>query len=244
MSAEAARIVADLIARGFSQTDIARGLGLGAKGSGSYVGQILKGTKGSQKIGELQQLQAAAVSAGEIPAGRGAAAKEARQRILSGARVRRTPRQRKAGGDAAVRKAATAVSRRGFVSAYAGQQALDGPRGGRPIEDAIRGLATVGGRIALRVVGRFPRESAAHRSSYWQNYYGKKKRKPGRKRGSSNVLEVAFGNGGRGFAASDWAGLIDASGTFAAALNEWMIAQGHDIPERLVRVELTGWVET
>jgi len=239
---EASRIVLDLVARGFSQTDIARGLGLGAKGSGSYVGQIARGVKGSGKVAELKQLHRAA-SGQSVPGGRSRAATEARQRILGSASVQRKPRQRKAGGDAAVRKAATKVSQLGYVQAFAGQQSLNGPSGGRPIEDAIRALATVDGRIALRVVGRFNSGSPAHRSSYWRKFYGKKKHAPGRKRGSANVLEASFGGGGDGLAASDWVSYIDASGTFLGALSEYMDAQGYDMPDVWVRAELTGWTE-
>lgn len=238
---DAARIVTDLVARGFSQTDIARGLGLGAKGSGSYVGQIMKGVKGSGKVGELQQLLAAAKRTRDVPSGRGRAASEARQRILGGAGVQHKPRQKKAGGDAAVRKAATKVSQRGYVQAYAGAQSINGPSGGKPIEDAIRASAHVGGRFALRVVGRFPKDSPAHRSQYWRKFYGKRKHAPGRKRGSGNVLEASFGNGRAGLSAEEWATYIDASGTFATALVSWVEANGYDLPDAILRVEFTGW---
>jgi transcriptional regulator with XRE-family HTH domain len=237
---DATRIVLDLIRRGFSQTDIARGLGLGAKGSGSYVGQIAKGVKGSQKVGELRALHSAAKGQ-KVPAGRSKAATEARQRILGGAAVQRTPRQKKAGGDAAVRKAATKVSQRGYVQAFAGQQSLNGPSGGKPIEDAIRALATVDGRIALRVVGRFGKDSPAHRSSYWRKFYGKRKHAPGRKRGPSTILEASFGGGGEGLSAETWATYIDAAGTFLGALAAYMDANGYDMPDAWVRAELTGW---
>jgi transcriptional regulator with XRE-family HTH domain len=247
---DATRIVLDLIRRGFSQTDIARGLGLGSKGSGSYVGQIAKGVKGSQRVSELRALHSAAKGQ-TVPAGRSRAATEARQRILGGAAVQRTPRQKKAGGDAAVRKPGSKISDRGFTQAFAGQQSLNGPGGGKPVEAAIRALATQDGRIAIRVVGRFDRGSAAHQSSYWRQFYGKRKRKPGRKSGSANVLEASFGNAaerrpdGRpaGFSAREWASYIDASGTFLGALATWMDANGYDMPDAWVRVELSGWVE-
>ncbi|MFG3244831.1 hypothetical protein [Streptomyces sp. NPDC048157] len=237
--AEASRIVLDLLRRGFSQTDIARGLGLGAKGSGSYVGQIAKGVKGSGKVAELRALSRA-VSGKDVPGGRSRAATEARQEILGGA-VKRVPRQRKSGGAAAVRKAATKVSRRGYVQAFAGKQSLEGPSGGRPIEDAIRALAVVDGRIALRVVGRFDAESAAHRSQYWRKFYGKRRRTPARKKGSGRVLEASFGGGRQGLSARTWATYIDAAGTFQGALAQWMTAQGYDVPDALLRTELTGW---
>lgn len=236
---EAARIVLDLLGRGFSQTDIARGLGLGAKGSGSYVGQIAKGLKGSQKVGELRALRSAA-SGKSVPTGRSRAATEARQRMLGGV-VQHTPRQRKAGGAAAVRTSATKVSQRGFVQAKAGQQALNGPRGGQPIEDAIRALGMIDGRIALRVVGRFNSSSPAHRSNYWRKFYGKNKRTAARKSGSRNVLEASFGGQGRGLSAREWATYIDASGTFKGALVQFMDAAGYDMPDAWIRVELTGW---
>jgi transcriptional regulator with XRE-family HTH domain len=236
---DATRIVLDLIRRGFSQTDIARGLGLGAKGSGSYVGQIAKGVKGSQKVGELRALHSAAKGK-KVPTGRSKSATEARQRILGGV-VQHKPRQKKAGGDAAVRKAATKVSQRGYVQAFAGQQSLNGATGGQPIEDAIRALATVDGRIALRVVGRFNRQSPAHRSQYWRKFYGKRKHAPGRKKGPATVLEASFGGGQDGLSAETWATYIDAAGTFLGALASYMDANGYDMPDAWVRVELTGW---
>lgn len=237
---EAARIAAELVAKGFSQTDIARALGLTSRGSGSYVGQILRGRKGAGKVAELRQLAEAAARAGRIPVGRKADAAAERRRILAQAQVQRTPRQRKGGGTAAVRRAATKVSRRGFVQAFAGAQSL-ATSGGKPVEDVVRALAQYpGGRVAFRVVGRFlDKNSPAFRSKYWRQYYGKKR---GRK-GPKNVLEASFGNRGRGFAAADWASFIDAEGAFLGALRTWMESNGYDVPDVIIRVEVTGWVE-
>ncbi|NEC07564.1 hypothetical protein, partial [Streptomyces sp. SID7909] len=78
--ADASRIVGYLLKRGFTQTEIARGLGLGAKGSGSYVGQIARGVKGARKVAELRQLESA-VKGQKIAQGRTAEAKAARARI-------------------------------------------------------------------------------------------------------------------------------------------------------------------
>ncbi|NEC04916.1 hypothetical protein, partial [Streptomyces sp. SID7909] len=142
------------------------------------------------------------------------------------------PRQKKAGGSAAVRKAATKVTPAkgggGYVQAFAGRQSLNGPTGGGPIEAAIRGMAARDGRIALTVVGRYDKGSVAHRSNYFQKFYGKKKRKPGRQSGSANLLEIRLGGGGsgvnRGMSAREWASYIDASGTFLGALRAYMAA--------------------
>lgn len=238
---EAARIVAALVSRGFSQTDIARGLGLTAKGSGSYVGQVAKGLKGAGKVGELRALARAATGK-TVPEGRGREATARRQAILGGGQVVRVPRKAKSGAEARVRKPGTKVSPRGFGQAF---DAVAGVESGSPNCTKLVGTysAYAGGRIAIRVVARFPRESPAHRSSYWTRFYGKRKRAANRKRGSGNVLEASFGNGGRGYAASDWVGMIATAGSFTRALQDWMSAQGVDVPDRIVRVEVTAWVE-
>ncbi|MFJ7153251.1 hypothetical protein ACIQVT_34480 [Streptomyces sp. NPDC100445] len=237
---EAARLVAQLITRGFSQTDIARGLGLTAKGSGSYVGQVAKGLKGAGKVGELRAL-ARAASGKEVPAGRGREATARRQAILGGAVVHK-PRTTKAGKVARVRQPGTKVSARGYGQSA---DAKLGVQSGAP--NAAKIVATYGqyggGRIAIKVVARFPSESAAHRSQYWRRFYGKRKHAANRKRGSRNVLEASFGNGARGYSAADWVGMIDAAGSFTDALREWMSAQGVDDPAEILRVEITAWVE-
>lgn len=238
---EAARIVVSLLAKGFSQTDVARGLGLTAKGSGSYIGQIVKGLKGSGKVGELRALDAAATAASEIPVGRGREATAARQAILSG-KVEHKPRMKKAGGAAAVRQPGVKVSERGYGQATDAQAGLANS-GGPNCANLISAYgAYPGGRIAIRVVGRFTKDSAAHRSSYWQAFYGKKKRKPSRKKGSGNVLEASFGNAGNGFSAADWQSYVEAAGSFTEALTTWMTVNGYDIPDALLRVEISAWV--
>lgn len=240
---EAARIVVSLISKGFTQTDIARGLGLTAKGSGSYVGQVAKGLKGSQKVGELRQLAKAAARARAVPEGRKGA--EERQRMLG--HVSHTPRKAKSGAAARVRQPGTKVTagKRGqaygqAVDASAGLENSGGPNCTKLIE-AYAGYDPRG-RIAIRIVGRFARESAAHRSSYWRKFYGKRKHKPGRKKGSANVLEASFGNGREGYSAADWLGMIRASGTFTLALRQWLDSNGYDTPDKILRVEVTAWL--
>lgn len=238
---EAARIVAELLARGFSQTDIARGLGLGAKGSGSYVGQVAKGLKGAGKVGELRALARAAAAAKEVPAGRGREATARRQAILGGHVVRK-PRRTKSGAEARVRQPGTKVSQRGYGQAFDASAGL--ASGGPNCSKLIATYAAyAGGRISVRVVARFPRDSAAHRSSYWSRFYGKRKHKPSQKRGSRNVLEASFGNGGRGYAAADWLAMIETAGGFTRALEDWLAVQGVDMPGKILRAEVTAWVE-
>lgn len=238
---EAAHIVASLLARGFTQTDIARGLGLTAKGSGSYVGQVAKGLKGAGKVGELRALARAAAGK-TVPAGRGRDATAKRQAVLGGAHVVREPRKAKSGKAARVRQPGTKVSRRGFGQST---DAVAGVQNGSP--NAAKLIAAYGqypgGRIGIKVVARFPKDSAAHRSQYWRKFYGKRKHAANRKRGSGNVLEASFGNSGRGYSAADWVGMIDAAGSFTDALREWLEAQGVDTPDVIVRVEITAWVE-
>ncbi|MFD7908337.1 hypothetical protein ACFV4G_39615 [Kitasatospora sp. NPDC059747] len=240
---EAREIVGQLIGRGFTQTDVARGLGLTAKGSGSYITQVLKGTKRTGKLTELRQLLAAASSAKEVPAGRSRAATVQRQQILTGAAVQRTPRQTKAGTTAAVRKATAEVGRTGYLTVTCAQQSLNGPSGGKPIADALAAYAQYNGRVAFTVVGLFDkRQGATFDEKYWTPYYGKHKRKAARKSGSANVRECTLGNRGRGFAAADWAAYVEAAGTFTAALREWMGVAGYDVPTRFIRVVMDGWL--
>jgi transcriptional regulator with XRE-family HTH domain len=238
---EAARIVAALVSRGFSQTDIARGLGLTAKGSGSYVGQVAKGLKGAGKVGELRAL-ARAASGKTVPEGRGREATARRQAILGGGQVVRVPRKAKSGAEARVRTPGAKISPKGFGQAF---DASAGIQSGAPnCTKLIEKYAAYGrGRIAIRVVARFPSDAAAHRSQYWRRFYGKRKHAPNRKRGSRNVLEASFGNGHDGYSAADWLGMIETAGSFTGALREWLDGQGIEVPERLLRVEVTAWVE-
>jgi hypothetical protein len=256
VSAEAASLVRELLAMGYSQTDVARGLKMTSRGSGSWVSQVLKGTKGAHRLGELRALVEHAQAAGEVPQGRSKAATAARQRILAEAEVMPAPRLGASGLPAATRKAAPKVLANGSVSITVASAALNGPYGGRQIAEAIEAYAGYGdaGRIALTVVGAFSRQDLKSiNQEYWKSYYRKDRRKGGLRTGPGNVMEARFGGGGkdrrsnggkdeRGLSAATWAAYVAAGGTFKGALMEWMEAQGYNVPARLVRVTLHAWL--
>ncbi|MFI5534699.1 hypothetical protein ACIA8O_39815 [Kitasatospora sp. NPDC051853] len=238
---DARAIVNELLERGFSQTDVARGLKLTAKGSGSYVGQIAAGKKKSGKLSELRRLLDAARRAGDVPRGRGRAATEARQDIMARASVERTPRQRKSGETAAVRRKTAEVRKNGALHVVAAEQALNSAGGGKPIAEAIAAYAQYNGRFALTIVGRFDKNTPFS-DTYWTPYYSKTKRKPTRKIGPANVREANLGNRGRGYSAAEWLAYIEAAGSFTAALATWLDTNGYDVPTKFLRVTLDGWL--
>ena len=242
---DAAAIVRELMGRGFSQTDIARGLGLMARGSGSYVGQVAKGTKGSNKLGELRGLLDAVRGVESVPQGRAGASE--RQALLQAAPVQHVPRTRKSGELAAVRKPGVQAHKtkagHKSIKARIGRQAIES--GGAAIASAIEVLSGTHGRFSLLIVGQFAKGNQAAatgiKGSNYKPRYRKGRKSATLRKGSRNVFEGSFANKGKGFESSQWMDIIGQRGTFMGALEFWAEVIGQvPLPDRIDSVELTG----
>ncbi|WP_129286728.1 hypothetical protein [Streptomyces sp. GZWMJZ-114] len=237
---EATRLVVQLLAQGFTQTDVARGLGMTAKGSGSYIGQVLRGRKGGSSVERLRILAGRAAGA-TVPAGRAGA--EQRQQLLGADEPPASPRPAapKRTPGSTIRKTKKGVPIMQAADARQGIENSGAPNCTRLIM-ALAAYPTA--RMSIRIVARYPEGHPAHRSAYFRRFYGVRRRNPRMRKGSSRVLEATFGGaGGRGLVPDTWRSLILAAGSLPAALEEFADVQhGVSAPAAWLRIEVNGWV--
>jgi hypothetical protein len=244
MSDVARQIAERLVQLGFSQTDIARGLGMQARGSGSYVGQVLQGKKGGQQLAALRQLVAAAEAAPSVPAGRSRAATARRQAILTAKPVPKPQRTTATGAAPRVRRKNWQViqTRTGRLAmdAFAGEAELRGAGGGKGPALMIDALAQHGGRFAFRVVARFAPEKIPT-DGYWKRFARPGKGPRAKRYGPKTVQEARFGYSAQGFSATEWRDAIAEHGTLRDAMLDYLAERGYE-PNALLRVEIDGWL--